>query len=312
MSALQWRDWSCTVRVVVSDGRPATEAPRGDVADVATRVVRDLMGAVERSASRFRRDSDVERVNARPGVLVPVQPLTLTLVDVALGAAISTGGACDPTVGEHVVSAGYDEDIDTVRRRPATTAGDPMPVGPPPRPADWRQVRLDRLLGRVGVPRGLRLDLGATAKAWTADAAAARVSASLGLPALVAIGGDVAVAGNGPVWPVLVSEQEGDAGQIVTLASGGLATSSTRGRRWWAPGGERHHLIDPRTGLPTRGIFRTASVLADSCVDANALATAALVWGEDAPDRLAGRPARLVRHDGVVVTTGTWTLAVAA
>lgn len=303
MSSLQWRDWSCTVRVVLADGCDHARPPQAADAAVVSGVVRSLMAEVEAAVSRFRRGTDLDRVHARPGVLVPVRPLTLTLVQHALTAAAETGGACDPTVGGHVVAAGYDDDIDAVRARPDDT----VTAAPAGRPADWTAVRVDRELGRVGVPAALRLDLGATAKAWTADEAAGRLSASLGVPALVSVGGDVAVAGGGPAWPVLVSEHEGGTGDVVALAGGGLATSSTRGRRWRTAAGEQHHVIDPATGRPAAGPYRTVSVRAGSCLRANMLSTAALVWGAAAPERLGDTAARLVHADGTVVTTGDWT-----
>jgi FAD:protein FMN transferase len=304
MSALQWRDWSCTVRVVLADGLPATAEPAAATAERAEHVVRDLMGEVSEAASRFRPDSDVSRVNAGSGRLVPVRRLAVELVDVAVAAARRTHGACDPTVGHHVLAAGYDADIDAVRLRVATPAGDETAADRAA--ADWAAVRVDRELGRVGVPSGLGLDLGATAKAWTADEAAARLVRALGAAALVALGGDVAVSGQGAGWPVAVSEHEDGPGDVVTLVRGGIATSSTRGRRWATPTGEAHHLIDPRTGLPVDGPYRTATVLAESCAEANALSTAALVWGEAALDRLAPYAARLVHTDGRVVTTPRW------
>jgi thiamine biosynthesis lipoprotein len=266
------------------------------------------MRDVELSVSRFRDDSDISRVNGRTGVLVPVRPLTVELVELALEAADATYGACDPTVGRQLLAAGYDVDIDQVRRR---NPGDFVPA-PPTRRADWTEVRVDRGLGRVGIPAGLALDLGATAKAWTADEAAARVLATIGIPALVTIGGDVAVAGSGPAWPVEVSEHEGEPGQVVSLTSGGLATSSTAGRRWLTTMGEQHHVIDPATGRPARGPVRTASVHAGSCLRANSLATAALVWGVRAHELLAGRTSRLVMTDGTVVNSGAWAQDVAA
>ena len=301
MSALQWRDWSCTVRVVLADGRPAHEGPPAALAADVEDAVRSLMGEVARAASRFHPDTDLLRVNDGAGRLVPVSALTLELVEVALDAARRTDGACDPTVGQHLLNAGYDVDIDAVRGRDRST-GRPGPV----RPADWRAVRVDRDLVRVGVPAGLRLDLGATAKAWAADTAASRVHRGTGVATLVALGGDLAVAGPASGWPVLVGEHEGGPGDVVHLDHGGLATSSTRGRRWVGPDGERHHVIDPRTGQPTDGPFRTVSALAESCVDANVLSTAALVWGLEAPDRLAAHPARLVAADGTVTTTTGW------
>ncbi|GAA3653235.1 FAD:protein FMN transferase [Nocardioides ginsengisoli] len=294
MSALQWRDWSCTVRVVLGDGRPGT-------AGTAEHLVRSLMDDVARSVDRFTSTSDVSRVNAAAGRLIPVRPLTLDLVELALRAARDTDGACDPTVGRHVEAAGYDVDIAALR-----TDIRAVPLARErPRSADWRAVRIDQRLGLVGVPAGLGLDLGATAKAWTADEAAARLERELGVPALVGLGGDVAVAGDAE-WPVLVSEREGGPGEVVTLHRGGLATSSTLVRRWRTVEGERHHVIDPRTGRPSAGAVRTASVLAESCLAANVLSTAALVWGSDARERLRTQAARLVDADGRVVRTGAW------
>jgi thiamine biosynthesis lipoprotein len=307
MSALQWRDWSCTVRVVLADDRDPHEPPVAETAECAQRVVRQLMRDVELAVSRFREDSDISRVNARPGVLVPVRPLTVALVEVGLDAASATSGACDPTVGLHVCAAGYDEDIEQVRRRDSVV----LPTRELRR-ADWTEVRVDPELARVGVPAGLALDLGATAKAWTADEAASRLVLTTGYPTLVAIGGDLAVAGPGPAWPVVVGEHEGRPGQVVTVSSGGLATSSTGGRRWLTSAGEQHHVIDPATGRPTRGPIRTASVHAGSCLRANALATAALVWGAGAWERLAGSTTRVVLTDGNVLSTGSWADEVAA
>jgi thiamine biosynthesis lipoprotein len=78
-----------------------------------------------------------------------------------------------------------------------------------------------------------------------------------------------------------------------------------------------HHLIDPRTGLPARSPWRTVSVAAATCVDANAAATAALIRGENGPAWLEriGLAGRLVADDGRVVRVGGWpmpTKAVAA
>lgn len=302
MTTLQWRDWSCTVRVVLADGRTWSPAAAG-----AERLVRDLMNEVARSADRFVPTSDLSRVNAAAGRLVPVRPMTLDLVELALAAARDTEGACDPTVGRHVLAAGYDADIDLLRAAPATPARPAAPTATPRR-ADWRAVRVDRSLGLLGLPDGLALDLGATAKAWTADEAAVRLERALGVPVLVALGGDVAACGDLD-WPVLVSEHEGGPGEVVALRRGGVATSSTQARRWPGAHGAQHHVIDPGTGTPAAGRVRTASVLADTCVGANALTTAALVWGASAAERLRTRAARLVEADGSVTVTAGWPAA---
>jgi FAD:protein FMN transferase len=94
----------------------------------------------------------------------------------------------------------------------------------------------------------------------------------------------------------------------VVLDTGGLATSTTTQRRWRRGGETVHHLLDPRTGRPVAGPWRTASVAAASCVAANTASTAALVLGAHAPGWLAARglPARLVAQEGIVTTVGGW------
>jgi thiamine biosynthesis lipoprotein len=69
-----------------------------------------------------------------------------------------------------------------------------------------------------------------------------------------------------------------------------------------------HHLIDPRSGLPTAGPWRTATVTASTCALANTASTAAVILGPDAPSWLSERgfPARLVTTDGAVVHLGDW------
>lgn len=291
-----WRAWSCGVRVTLATG---------DGADLvaATRVVQGLMDDVARSVSRFRDDSDLSRVNAAAGTLVPVSSLTVSLVDVALEGARRTDGAVDPTVGGHLLAAGYADDIDRVRtRRQRSTR-------PSRSHADWSTVTLDRELRRIGVPRGVRLDLGATAKAWAADEAARRVHARLGHAVLVGIGGDLGVAGvPGRPWGIDVAEVAGGPTHRVDLRHGGLATSSVLARSWTSDRGTEHHVIDPATGLPARGSVRTATVWARTATLANTWSTAAIVWGDTAADRLRahGVDARLVSADGTVMAIGAW------
>jgi thiamine biosynthesis lipoprotein len=105
-----------------------------------------------------------------------------------------------------------------------------------------------------------------------------------------------------------VAERENGPGQVVVLRHGGLATSTTTIRRWRR--GERsvHHIVDPRTGAPADGPWRTASVYAPSALAANVASTAAIVLGERADDWLTERhlAARLVDVDGFVHTTPGW------
>jgi thiamine biosynthesis lipoprotein len=79
-------------------------------------------------------------------------------------------------------------------------------------------------------------------------------------------------------------------------------------RTWTAGTRPVHHIIDPRTGDSVPPYWRLVSATGASCVDANALATAAVVWGAPAPRRLRAfdQAARLVRHDGRVFSLNGW------
>jgi thiamine biosynthesis lipoprotein len=131
---------------------------------------------------------------------------------------------------------------------------------------------------------------------------------------LVSLGGDIAIAGDPPGrgWSVRVTDWHAAGpeaeGQTVQATSGGLATSSTTVRRWSRGGDELHHVVDPATGRSAEVVWRTVSVAAATCVDANVAATAAVVRGERSPAWLESLrlPARLVRPDGTVVRVGGW------
>jgi thiamine biosynthesis lipoprotein len=156
------------------------------------------------------------------------------------------------------------------------------------------------------------IDLGATAKAFAADRAARLAALVADCGVLVSLGGDVAVAGPAPAsgWRVLVTDDHArpEGGQLVTIRSGGLATSSTTVRRWKRADQVLHHVLDPATGLPARRVWQYVSVAAADCVTANTAATAALVLGERAADWLSERDlaARLVAVDGSVHRIAGW------
>ena len=183
---------------------------------------------------------------------------------------------------------------------------------PGPRPVPgWQCVALDRELLTIATPTGTVLDLGSTAKAWAADRAARAIELAFGCGVLVSLGGDLAMSGapdGGFTVGVADVCDADEAAVAMAITSGGLASSGV-GRRNWLLGGHRvHHLIDPATGLPADSPWRTVSVAAGCCVDANTASTAAMVTGESAIDWLTYErlPSRLVRHDGSVVTVAGW------
>jgi FAD:protein FMN transferase len=179
------------------------------------------------------------------------------------------------------------------------------------RRATWRDIEADAETRTLAVPPGTVVDLGATAKAWAADCAAADIAARLGCGMLVNLGGDIAVAGPSPSrgWSVRIAGTPPDeSGAVVSITSGGLATSSSGVRRWRRGGCVLHHIIDPRTSTSTATPWVTVSVAAASCLDANIASTTSVIRGAAALGWL-GRlelPARLVDHSGNVQVLGGW------
>jgi FAD:protein FMN transferase len=303
-----------TAVLLVTDQRAVS--PARTIAD-------ELLARVDTACSRFRPDSELRRLNAAGGAPVVVSQTFADLIEAALRAARLTGGDVDPTCATALTALGYDRDFaDLPGAGPARSgeAGAPVDaggkgslgaVGPVP---GWRCVHLNRRSRRIRLAHGAQLDLGATAKAWAADRCAEQIAAQLGCGVLVSLGGDVAVAGPPPPegWRIKVTDDDAAPaaapGQTVTIASGGLATSSTTVRTWTLGDRRVHHIIDPATGAPATSCWRTVSVAAGTCTDANTASTAAIIRGGAAPRWLhdLGVPARLVRTDGTTVTTAGW------
>ena len=268
--------------------------------------------AVDVACSRFRPDSELWQVNHARGRPVQVSPLLAQAVAVALTAARITDGDVDPTCGNSLARLGYDRDFAQARRQTSGLDQPPTPAG------RWQEVELDRGRRVIRVPEGVMLDLGATAKALAADRAAALISATVGCGVLVNLGGDIRVAGAAPAdgWRVGILDDlvfaadsaQAEPSQTVMIRDGGLATSSTLARAWQRGGTRLHHIIVPGTGLPADSCWRTVSVAAATCVDANTASTAAILRGERAAQWLDGLrlPSRLVHHDGTTIMVGGW------
>lgn len=279
---------------------------------IATSVVGQVVADFDHACSRFRSDSELSRVNASAGTFVRVGELLSESIAAALRAAELTGGDVDPTVGRALIALGYDRDFSQLGLE-----GGRRPDAPPISIASidgWRAVTLDLGSRTVRLPRGVSLDLGATTKALAADRAAAEAAEAARCGVLVSLGGDIATANDAPPdgWPVRVTDDHrdgmGSPGQWIALRGGGLATSSKTARRWQNEDGPAHHLVDPATGRSAEGPWRTVTVAAASCLDANTASTAAIIRGAAAEGWLEsqGLPSRLVGVDGSVRHLAGW------
>jgi thiamine biosynthesis lipoprotein len=301
LAAVVDRALGTNVRVVVT--RAATIAAAKAAVDATLRDI-DL------ACSRFRDDSELTMLNRRAGRETRVSELLARALAEGLRAARLTDGDVDPTVGRAMRLVGYDVDFAAV-----AADGEALTLTIEPIPG-WRTVRFNDVTRSVSFPEGVEIDLGATAKALAADLSAAAGLRAMGGEGgiLVSLGGDIALAGEPPPggWKVQVSIDSNDAidesQESVIVRGGGVASSSTRVRRWRRGGVEIHHIIDPRTGCPADTVWRLATVVADSCVDANIASTAAIIRGERAIPWLEaqGLPSRLVGAGDRVVRVGGW------
>jgi thiamine biosynthesis lipoprotein len=285
------------------------DAPDGAVDEAGA-----LLAELEARWSRFLPDSELCRINDHAGLPVVVSESTFTVVQQAVEGWWATAGRYDPTVLPALVAAGYDR---TFRRlgappdeqpepQPSSSSGD---VAASPGCAD---VQLLPELPAVLVPRGVALDLGGIGKGAAADRAVAALLAAGASGACANVGGDVRVAGTGPSgggWVVGVHGPDGEQVAMLSLASGGVATSSPTARSWTARDGSlAHHLIDPTTGRPAQDGPAAVSVVAGSAADAEVLAKAVYLGPEDLEDLLApsGAAGLVVHADGRRQTAGPW------
>ena len=247
--------------------------------------IRALFEEWEGIFSRFRPDSELNRVNRHPLGVVILSRAFAYAAQTAISAAAATNGLVDPTLGAAVEAAGYDRDFSEL-------GDDERPPGTP-LPGTWRSLRLSgRMLSR---PPGTTLDLNGVVKSLAVDSALELISGD----GFVSAGGDVAVRGGSLIGLPARGE--------VSLLAGGMATSGSTKRRWLRGGSVQHHLIDPRTGRPAESRWDEVTVAAGSCVAADVAAKAAFLLSDDGPAWLDARDLAGRFRDGeVFVENRSW------
>jgi len=259
---------------------------------------------IDQSCNRFRSDSEISRLNASGGAVTSISATFQLALRAALDAAVASQQLCDPTVLPALLALGYDVDYDELALR------EDVKLKKPVLPLGVSAIHLDEKTHSVQLDERCQLDLGSSAKALLVDLVASDVAPSGGV--VVELGGDVALRGQGPegAWAIGLSDSLEITGlePRIAFTNGGVATSSMTTRTWRAGNVVVNHIVDPRTGSFAKGPYATASVSARSCVLANAFATAALLWGEEASYFVAqaGWSARLIRHDGTIDFVGGW------
>jgi FAD:protein FMN transferase len=239
--------------------------------DESVQIVEHLFARWEQALTRFRDDSELSRLNQHAGSFTVVSPLLFEVLSTAVSAEAATDGVYDPTLLTQLKQAGYDRSFELL---PANQP--PAQTHPRPRGA-WREITLDTTTRCVYVPPGTQIDLGGIAKGMAVDAALEALRERGVTSALVNAGGDMGVIGLPPEldhWPVAIPT-----GVTIQLYRGAMATSGQTHRRWQQGGQIRHHIIDPRTGMPAQSPILTATVVADRCAQAEVAAKVAFILG---------------------------------
>ncbi len=161
------------------------------------------------------------------------------------------------------------------------------------------KLELNPATSSVRKPAELRIDLSAIAKGYAADELA-NTLVSKGYPnVLVEIGGELSLRGisqRGTPWRIGIEAPsfnplnvDSHAARTVVLSDKGMATSGDYRNYYEVDGKRFSHTIDPRTGRPIVHNLASVTVLAETCAEADALATALNVLGSDEGLALANR-----------------------
>jgi thiamine biosynthesis lipoprotein len=234
---------------------------------------------LEAMLSRFRPDSELSRLNRDGRILAP--PDLERVLELALDARERSGGRFDPTVYDALRQAGYDRSFELVAPEGDGSGAVGARCG--------GEVTIDSETGLIELEPGFHVDLGGIGKGYAVDRAIEILAMSGSC--LVNAGGDLAVRGEEP-WAVGVED-----GPTLELTWGAIATSGRDRRHWRRGGEERHHLIDPARGRPSRTDLVRVTVVAPTAVEADVLAKTLFLSGESEAAAV-GVPALLVTADG--------------
>jgi FAD:protein FMN transferase len=272
--------------------------------EMGAEIVRTLFAEWEQALSRFLPESELSRLNQQAGTPVAVSNLLYDVLATALTAAQATEGVYDPALLEQLEQLGYDRNFDDI----PVKRFDPIIPGEPG--GRWRGIKVDPIRRQVTLPAGIKLDFGGIAKGMAVDASLEKLHQNGISSALVNAGGDLSVLGLPPSaeqWIVAVPGQKQY--WTIPLHHGSIATSGIAHRHWLQGNIVRHHILDPRTGLPAQSDLWSVTVVADRCEQAEVAAKVAFILGSKAgaeflhQNRIAGL---LVHGDGTWETVEPW------
>ncbi|MEI7625012.1 MAG: FAD:protein FMN transferase [Actinomycetota bacterium] len=299
LTQLSFRAMGTNVHVIIGGSVPAHAA----VAQARVQVLEQLW-------SRFIDDSEISRINASPGVALPVSPETLTLFERAIESWEMTRGLFDPMVLADLIALGYDRSFGELRTLPPQSPSQRGSLDPQPLDRGRTEIgiTIDRTAMTVAVDVGRGFDSGGIGKGLAADIVVASLLEAGAPGAMANLGGDLRTGGEAPEngWLVAIDnpfDLDGPPVARFRLDGQALVTTSSQGRRWLQGESEHHHLLNPATGQPALSDVASVTVIADEGWRAEALSKAAFLSGcaravEMLPEH--GATGMVVGRDGVI------------
>ena len=255
--------------------------------------MREVMDGVNNSLSTFNKNSVISKINNNEEVVLDT--LFTNMFAKAMEISELTGGAFDITVAPLVNAWGFGFDPSSDKKWLSAAEIDSIKqfVG-------YKKVWIEDSVVVKADPR-VRLDASAIAKGYGCDLVAEYLRAKGCQNFMVDIGGELVVAGvnpKGKKWRVGVSKPENttDANvvEVLEVTDCAVATSGNYRQFYQTEDGMVGHTIDPRTGRPAVNNIVSATIIAPTCIEADALATAAMVVSDSLVIRSWGRESRLI------------------
>ncbi len=243
----------------------------------------DELEKINQSTNMYSASSEVSIINNSPaGVETKVSPAIIKMLKVAREISNETEGAFDLTVaavteiwnfkGQNP-SVPDDEDISKLRKR-----------------INYKDIIINEEKNTiVKAYSETKIDLGGIAKGYAADAAAEILKRNGAEGAIIDLGGNVVCVGENPnakdgEWKVGIQvpfRPTGEYDEVVKLKEGAVVTSGTYQRYFETDGRLYHHIINPATGYPAEAEYSSVTIVSDSALVADCLATACFVMGEE-------------------------------
>lgn len=237
----------------------------------------DEIKGIDALMSNYKADSEVSLINRQAGLKpVKVSLHTFHVIKRSLYFSDLTQGAFDITVGPLIEKWKFDQDTTLIPSEKQIKKLKAL--------VKYKDIQLNEMKGTVMLKaKGMKIDLGGIAKGFGVDMAIEVLKKARIQKALVNAGGDLRALGtkeDGKPWNIGIRHPMIRDKILATLevSDFSVATSGDYERFFEKDGNRYHHILNPHTGYPTKGV-RSVTILSKEATEADALATSLFVLG---------------------------------